>query len=66
MANGQLHVEGWTMQQAIREAWVNRFDAVEFEIQLKRVLATLERENISVKSIIAQLSGTTTKSPTAR
>jgi hypothetical protein len=54
------------MQKAIREAWVNRFDMVEFDVQLKQLLATLERENHSVKSIIARLSETTTGSPTVR
>jgi hypothetical protein len=54
------------MQAAVREPWVNRFDQVELDIQLKQLLAIFEKENALLKSLIARRSKTTSGAAAAR
>jgi hypothetical protein len=54
------------MTQVVRKGWVNRLDEVELDIQLKQLIATLERENDLLKSLIARYSNSPSGSLAAR
>jgi hypothetical protein len=55
------------MQETIlKEKWVNRFDEIDREVQLKQLLDYLENENSQLKTLVVRLSETIMRNVTAK
>jgi hypothetical protein len=55
------------MENAARkEKWSNRFDEVDQDTQLKRVMNTLENENSRLKTLVVRLSATIIRNAVAK
>jgi hypothetical protein len=59
--------QGWTMENAARKKeWSSRFDDVDQDTQLKRVMDALENENNRLKTLVIRLSETIIRNAVAK
>jgi hypothetical protein len=55
------------MQEILRnEKWSNRFDEIDRDLQMKRILDSLETENSLLKDLVVRLSESIIRNVTAR
>ncbi len=55
------------MEPALRmKKWPNRFEKLDHDVELKRVLAVLENENGQLRQLVVRLSATILRNVTGR
>jgi hypothetical protein len=55
------------MQEIVRKKnWGNRFDEIDRDVQLQRILDKLENENSQLKTLVVRLSETIIRNITAK